>query len=69
MGLSRQKIGYVHDLAAKFAHNPDVYMNLEQLDDEAVIRELTAVKGIGAWTAQMFLLPDCGGLAPMEKPA
>jgi DNA-3-methyladenine glycosylase II len=56
VGLSRQKISYIRDLAAKFADNPQVYMNLGQLTDEAVMGELTAVRGIGVWTAQMFLM-------------
>lgn len=56
LGLSRQKIRYIRDLADKFATNPDVYMNLEQLTDDEVIRDLTAVNGIGVWTAQMFLI-------------
>jgi DNA-3-methyladenine glycosylase II len=56
VGLSRQKIRYIQDLAAKFAENPMIYENLEQLPDEEVIRELTAVRGVGIWTAQMFLM-------------
>ena len=56
VGLSRQKIGYIRDLAEKFAENPEVYMHLEKLSDEEVQRELTAVRGIGVWTAQMFLM-------------
>jgi DNA-3-methyladenine glycosylase II len=56
VGLSRQKIRYIRDLAVKFAANPAVYEHLERLSDEDVIRELTAVIGIGVWSAQMFLM-------------
>lgn len=56
VGLSRQKAGYIKDLAQHFVDNPDVYNHLSRLSDEEVIADLTAVKGIGIWTAQMFLM-------------
>lgn len=56
IGLSRQKAGYIKDLAAHFVDNPAVYNHLGRLGDEEVIADLTAVKGIGEWTAQMFLM-------------
>lgn len=56
IGLSRQKAGYIRDLAQHFVDNPSIYNHLDSLDDEAAIAELTAVKGIGVWTAQMFLI-------------
>ncbi len=56
IGLSRQKTGYIRDLAVHFRDNPDVYNHLESQTDEQVIAELTDVKGIGVWTAQMFLI-------------
>src|SRR5690606_33672396 len=56
IGLSVQKARYLSDLALHFANNSQVFNHLEELDDEAVISELTKVKGIGAWTAQMFLM-------------
>jgi len=56
LGLSRQKWRYLQDLAAKFVEDPQVYRHLDRLSDEDVIRDLTAVKGIGVWTAQMFLM-------------
>jgi DNA-3-methyladenine glycosylase II len=56
IGLSRQKAGYIKDLAQHFVDNPEVYNHLGQLSDEEVIADLTAVKGIGVWTAQMFLM-------------
>jgi DNA-3-methyladenine glycosylase II len=56
IGLSKQKTSYIRDLAQHFAKNPNVYNHLEQQDDEQIIAELTDVKGIGRWTAQMFLI-------------
>jgi DNA-3-methyladenine glycosylase II len=56
IGLSRQKAGYVRDLAAHFERDPGVYNHLDKRTDEQIIEELTAVKGIGRWTAQMFLM-------------
>lgn len=56
IGLSRQKAGYLQDLARHFVNNPNVYNHLGQQTDEQVITELTAVRGIGVWTAQMFLM-------------
>lgn len=56
IGLSGQKARYIRDLAEHFVQDATVFDHLEMLDDEAVIAELTKVKGIGVWTAQMFLL-------------
>lgn len=56
IGLSKQKYSYLTDLAIHFIDNPDLYNHLESQTDEAVITELTAVKGVGVWTAQMFLM-------------
>jgi DNA-3-methyladenine glycosylase II len=56
IGLSRQKTNYLQDLARHFADDSSVYDHLENLPDEEVIEELTAIKGIGVWTAQMFLM-------------
>jgi DNA-3-methyladenine glycosylase II len=62
LGLSRSKATYIHDLAEHFLHRPDVFDHLETLPDDAVISELTRVKGIGVWTAQMFLMFTLGRL-------
>lgn len=56
IGLSRQKARYIHDLAHHFVDNPAVYNHLDALSDDEVITDLTAVRGIGTWTAQMFLM-------------
>ena len=61
IGLSRQKIGYLRDLTAKVG-NGLTLDRLSRLDDEAVIERLTAVKGIGRWTADMFLMFRLGRL-------
>ncbi len=55
-GLSRQKIGYLRDLAAR-AHGGEIAFDaLHELPDESIIEALTSVKGVGVWTAQMFLM-------------
>jgi len=56
VGLSRQKTGYLKDLAQHFVEDPAVYNHLDKQSDEQVIKELTDVKGIGVWTAQMFMM-------------
>ena len=56
VGVSRQKALYLRDLAEKIDSRAVTLDNLEDLDDEAVISALTAVKGIGRWTAEMFLM-------------
>ncbi|HWH45500.1 MAG TPA: DNA-3-methyladenine glycosylase [Thermoleophilaceae bacterium] len=56
VGLSRAKAAYIRDLAV---HVEDGSLHLDRLtdmNDEDVIAELTAVKGLGVWTAQMFLM-------------
>jgi len=55
-GLSRSKITYLKDLASKVTKGELVFETLLQLEDEAVIQELIKVKGIGRWTAEMFLM-------------
>ncbi len=56
LGLSRQKIAYIRDLARQTSRGTIVFESLPALTDEAVIEHLTQVKGIGVWTAQMFLM-------------
>jgi DNA-3-methyladenine glycosylase II len=55
-GLSRRKIEYMCDLAAHFASGELDPMDWDGLDDEALIVELTKVRGIGRWTAEMFMI-------------
>ncbi|MEO5949463.1 MAG: DNA-3-methyladenine glycosylase [Candidatus Saccharimonas sp.] len=56
IGLSGQKLRYLHDLAEHFVRDATVFDHLDALSDASVIEELTKVKGIGVWTAQMFLM-------------
>jgi DNA-3-methyladenine glycosylase II len=56
IGLSAQKSNYLRDLAAHFIRDSAIFDHLNTLADDEVIRELTRVKGIGVWTAQMFLM-------------
>lgn len=55
-GLSRAKVGYLRSLAEHALTGELELERLDELDDEQVIAELTAVKGLGLWTAQMFLM-------------
>lgn len=55
LGLSRQKAAYLRDLSAK-AQDGLPLDRLGRLDDERVIEVLSAVKGIGRWTAEMYLM-------------
>ena len=55
-GLSKQKSSYLKDLAAKTAAGTLNFSRLPELSDAEVIEHLTQVKGIGVWTAQMFLM-------------
>ena len=55
-GLSKQKSGYLKDLSAKTAAGLLNFSRLPSLPDAEVIEHLTQVKGIGVWTAQMFLM-------------
>jgi DNA-3-methyladenine glycosylase II len=55
-GLSARKVEYLVDLALHFA-NDQVHVNAwAGMDDEAIIAELIAIRGIGRWTAEMFLI-------------
>ncbi|HUR60915.1 MAG TPA: DNA-3-methyladenine glycosylase 2 family protein [Candidatus Thermoplasmatota archaeon] len=55
-GLSRAKATYVLDLADKTLRGDVEFARFPGMTDEAIIEELTSVKGIGTWTAKMFLL-------------
>ena len=55
VGLSRQKLAYMRDLASQVARDELPLGSVETLDDDALITALTRVKGIGRWTAQMFM--------------
>lgn len=55
-GLSKQKIKYVAAIAEAFIENPHTYNRLHELPNEEVLQLLTQIKGIGVWTAQMFMM-------------
>lgn len=55
-GLSGQKVSYLLDLSARFAGGDLDASRWHDMDDEALIEDLTRVKGIGRWTAEMFLI-------------
>jgi len=56
VGLSKQKSAYLKDLAAKTASGELDFARLPELPDEEAIAHLTQVKGVGVWTAHMFLM-------------
>jgi DNA-3-methyladenine glycosylase II len=56
VGFSSQKIGYLRDLCTRIVDGRLVLDELDVLNDELVIERLTAVKGFGRWTAEMFLM-------------
>jgi len=56
VGLSSQKLGYLRDLCKRMEAGQLPLDTLDRMDDEAVIDALTQVKGVGRWTAEMFLI-------------
>ena len=55
-GLSARKVEYLRDLAQHFEAGTVHVSQWQQMDDEAIIDELVAIRGIGRWTAEMFLI-------------
>lgn len=56
VGLSGQKTRYIKDLAVKVLDGSVQFEYLDQLTNDEIVAELTAVKGIGEWTVHMFLI-------------
>ena len=56
VGLSGQKVSYLRDLCARVEDERLRLEDLEHLHDDAIVEVLTQVKGIGRWTAEMFLI-------------
>ena len=56
VGLSKQKLTYIRDLARKTRDGVVEFERFAQMSDDDIIAELTQVKGIGQWTAHMFLM-------------
>ena len=55
-GLSARKVEYLRDLAHNFSNGAVHVGQWHGMDDEAIIEELVAIRGIGRWTAEMFLI-------------
>ena len=56
VGLSRQKIGYLKIIAKAFKNKSFDIKKLKRMDDEAAINYITKLKGLGVWSAEMFLM-------------
>lgn len=56
VGLSGRKVEYLRDLASHFDSGTVHVRQWSSMDDEAIIEELVAIRGIGRWTAEMFLI-------------
>jgi DNA-3-methyladenine glycosylase II len=61
-GLSSQKTAYIRDLATRVHNGALPLDHLDQLEDQEIVDYLVQVKGIGVWTAQMFLMFRLGRL-------
>jgi DNA-3-methyladenine glycosylase II len=55
-GLSARKVEYLRDLAQHFDGGMVHVRQWQQMDDDSIIEELVAIRGIGRWTAEMFLI-------------
>ena len=55
-GLSRQKISYLKNIAKNFKNKSFNIKHLKKMDDESAINYITHLKGLGVWSAQMFLM-------------
>jgi DNA-3-methyladenine glycosylase II len=55
-GLSARKVEYLCDLAQHFDSGAVHVAEWQKMDDEAIVEELVAIRGIGRWTAEMFLI-------------
>jgi DNA-3-methyladenine glycosylase II len=56
VGLSKQKSSYLRDMAARASRGELDFSRLPKMTDDEVIKHLTQVKGVGVWTAHMFLM-------------
>lgn len=59
-GLSNAKTNYVRNIATAWTDGTISVADLQELDDESLIAELTQIKGVGRWTAEMFLIFTLG---------
>ena len=56
VGLSYMKVDYIKNVASYFMDNPKVIATLDQKTDAEIITLFSSIKGVGVWTAQMFLI-------------
>ena len=56
VGLSRQKISYLKNIAKNFKNKSFNIQDLKKMDDDSAINYITKLKGLGIWSAQMFLM-------------
>ena len=56
VGLSYMKVSYIKNVAIYFIENPKVISTLDQKSDQEIINLISSIKGVGVWTAQMFLI-------------
>ena len=56
VGLSKQKIGYLKNVALSFKNKSFKIKELKKMDDNLAIEYITQLKGLGVWSAQMFLI-------------
>lgn len=56
VGISRQKAGYIKNIAQAFSTKTIDEKNIYRLNDQEIINQLTTIKGVGRWTAEMFLI-------------
>ena len=56
VGISRQKASYIKNIAHAFNTKIIDEKNISKLDDQEIISQLTTIKGVGRWTAEMFLI-------------
>ena len=56
VGISRQKASYIKNIAHAFNTKIIDEKNISKLDDQEIINQLTTIKGVGKWTAEMFLI-------------
>ena len=56
VGISRQKASYIKNIAHAFNMKIIDEKNISKLDDQEIINQLTTIKGVGRWTAEMFLI-------------
>jgi DNA-3-methyladenine glycosylase II len=62
VGLSGMKVSYIKDLSKKIESKELKINSLKNMTDDEVIEQLTQIKGIGRWTAEMFLIFSLGRL-------